>query len=428
MRGPVESTYKFEDNLPFRKNAYKNDPNAARLFNVVCIQGVNACSRKCRQCPAGSIPSNNLANKMEFISDEVFQKIIADLKSINYTGAIALYFLSEPMLDPKYEEKVAYMRQELGKVKINVYSNGYSLDAARIKRLFDAGVNYLWINSYTEKDEISMISIVDSFKADHGSILSKDEGLINMKHTDKILRFLPIFTRKAPSDSSGHWNNRGGLLEGASFNKLESPLESACTQPFRQIFYDHKGFQRFCCSSWHPQEELGNILDNHILEMWNQKHLHRKRKGLFNKNRNSPECVSCDCKGGAFKGHLVHKEDALSDETVEQANQKLWDVFGGEDYKNRVIVNTDAPNAEAEHEMDFATLVKHERNLRPFTPEEQAHQDKIAQETSESTPSTPASSEPSLVKKASKLSNEKPPMVEVPKPKKRALNIKRKSK
>ncbi len=341
MKTPLQTSYTFNPNIPFRKSTYKKDENTAPIFNTLCIQTFGYCNLSCGYCPSNKISLNNKLRKETEMPWEMFEKIVYDLKTIKYTGKVGLYLFSEPLLDTKLVDRVRFLKQECPKAIPNTYTNGSLLTKQKIIDLMEAGMNYMWINAYNEKDDLKVEAILEDLKKTHPQYFGEDVGLQNVKSTDQIIRFKRAFRDGKPTDSTGFWNNRGGILVGEKHPSLEEPKESECTQPFRQMFINIKGDMDFCCADWNSIYRFGNIMDNHILELWNNDDIQRARKALKNKRRDLLfMCDKCDCKGGSFK-HMLRYTDTLPEESIEEGAQKLKEKYQESYDKNFEKVDTD---------------------------------------------------------------------------------------
>ena len=73
---------------------------------VIDIETSTACNRKCDYCPNSVYDNASLANE-SFMDQFVFEKIIQDLWSENYSGEICLQRYNEPLMDRRIVDLVA---------------------------------------------------------------------------------------------------------------------------------------------------------------------------------------------------------------------------------------------------------------------------------------------------------------------------------
>ena len=74
-----------------------------KYVEIVNIETSTKCNRKCLYCPLSEYERGKNQNYME---EELFNKIISDLASINYRGTISLNIYNEPLLDKTIYEKI----------------------------------------------------------------------------------------------------------------------------------------------------------------------------------------------------------------------------------------------------------------------------------------------------------------------------------
>lgn len=75
------------------------------LFSSIEIETMNRCNGKCTFCP---VNHDIDPRKFSRMSEPLFQKIIDELKTLNYSGRLALYSNNEPFLDVRIEDFARY--------------------------------------------------------------------------------------------------------------------------------------------------------------------------------------------------------------------------------------------------------------------------------------------------------------------------------
>jgi MoaA/NifB/PqqE/SkfB family radical SAM enzyme len=86
-----------------------------------------------------------------YMSEKTFDKIISDLKSMNFNGKIAPHLYGEPLSDPRLTHWMARIRKELPEVVIRVVTNGDFLTKAKYHELIEAGVTYFDLSKHSPK-------------------------------------------------------------------------------------------------------------------------------------------------------------------------------------------------------------------------------------------------------------------------------------
>lgn len=87
------------------------------LFSSIEIETMNRCNGKCTFCP---VNHDIDPRKFSRMSEPLFQKIIDELKTLNYSGRLALYSNNEPFLDVRIEDFARYARSALPRACIYI--------------------------------------------------------------------------------------------------------------------------------------------------------------------------------------------------------------------------------------------------------------------------------------------------------------------
>src|SRR3989344_6373293 len=95
------------------------------LPEYVEIETSTYCNRTCSWCPNSTFQRSRAQNLMP---ENLFDKIVNDLKGVNYSGQIALHNYNEPLMDPHLFSHIARVKQKLPGAKILILTNGDLLD------------------------------------------------------------------------------------------------------------------------------------------------------------------------------------------------------------------------------------------------------------------------------------------------------------
>jgi len=133
---------------------------AKELFSdhvmVVEIENHNYCNRTCWFCPNSYIDRKSTT---VLSSDEVFDKILSGLKEIDYRNVVLWSHFHEPLplADDSIFDRIAKVRQGLPNAFLKIFSNGDFLNPDKIRRLEDAGLDWMRVSLYLpdkqEQDE-----------------------------------------------------------------------------------------------------------------------------------------------------------------------------------------------------------------------------------------------------------------------------------
>jgi len=233
------------------------DHGTTDLFRSVEIETITWCNRTCSYCPNSKFDRGLIQNKKE-MSIELFQKIIDDLKGIDYRFNIKPHFYGEPLLDNRLEELMRYTKKQLPKCKITIVTNGDLLDIERFYTLIDAGVDLFLVTQHGETMPKKFYDLLDTLK---GSKLRKTITFRGRIEEDNLF-------------------NRGGLVQPK--NEM---LFKTCDFPSKAMVIDYQGNVVLCCNDYHSSIVLGNLVKENLMSIWNKESNKQLRqninKGVF---------------------------------------------------------------------------------------------------------------------------------------------------
>lgn len=241
----------------FFKNKVLNPP----LKNIE-IEINSLCNRRCRYCP-----NFNHTRDEVFLEEELFYKIINELKNIGFKGKLAFSMFNEPLLDKRLPRFIAHVKKELPSVYTYLNTNGDFLTLPLWKELREAGLDFANVTQYDAKINKNVEEILHA--------LSPDEK--------KYLYVHPL----------DYINNRAGLVKTGHNIKL--PIKEYCHCPFDQISVNYKGKVVLCANDYLGIVEIGDLRSESIVDLWESKVFKDYRKKLFFKDRSHLKlCESCD--------------------------------------------------------------------------------------------------------------------------------------
>lgn len=221
------------------------------------------CNRTCNFCP------NHYVDRLSHntvLPEAIFEKIILELKSYNYSNYISLSRYCEPLAFREIlDKRIEFIREHLPNVTIVANTNGdYDYEGVDI-------------------DELTVM--------DYDFKLNK-EDLGPVKRTSR-----PFLVRNM---RLGKINNRGGALTVKKNFKRDFP----CYEPTYFIGIDYSGHVMPCCNlrsdvTHHKQHILGDVAFNTLAEIY------QSQKSLTFRNRVKnldfySVCKSCSKKAGRY--------------------------------------------------------------------------------------------------------------------------------
>lgn len=131
----------FEDALTFEQKR--------RLFaasvNFIEVETHSYCNRRCWFCPNAFVDRRSTRH---YLPEAVFQRILTDLKTIDYRRRFYFSHYNEPFGDDIIFERIAQTRLALPRAHLRVHSNGDFLTLEKIERACRLGMNELQVGVY----------------------------------------------------------------------------------------------------------------------------------------------------------------------------------------------------------------------------------------------------------------------------------------
>jgi len=214
------------------------------FFWSIAIETSTYCNRNCYYCPNSVNPLPR-----EWMPEELFQRIIGNLRDIGYSGSVSYQTYGEPLLDERLVDLVRYSRQNLPRgVFLKVLSNGDFLTMELFESLIEAGMNEI-----------------------HVTLHDMDPSAA-MKRLQPLIDRHPSHIRANPIHGSRYLTNRGGAIE------LDVPSR------IRRCFYlgtaviNRKGDMLLCCNDYFQTHVFGNVMNKSIEEIWKGTEFKRVRR------------------------------------------------------------------------------------------------------------------------------------------------------
>ncbi len=281
----MEINSRFIDKSTERKNQIVKEKlqffEAFPLFSIVEFNIAGNCNRNCSFCPVSNPEIYKKTN--EFLAINLFEKIISDLKDINYSGKILFSAFSEPLLHKQIDKLIFIAKNNLPNSRIEIVSNGDLLTEKKLKQLYESGLDTINISLYDGKEQI------DKFK-NMSKDLPEDFVVLRRRYYEDGNFGITISNRTGLIDSN--------LFRDRNENAIfELPLKEKCYYPFYMILVDYNGDLLLCPHDWSKKAIIGNLITENIIELWKSKKLESIRKSLSKSNRNFEPCKSCDVLG-----------------------------------------------------------------------------------------------------------------------------------
>lgn len=244
------------------------DINNPPMMKRVEIETFNVCNGKCSFCPANIYTDKRSHIKM---SEEIFKKIILDLKGLGYSGRLSLHSNNEPFLDDRIIEFAKFARENLPNTIIDMCTNGTVMGIDK----FTAIIEYLdemIIDNYNDSLEINpeVREIEKCISEDE--ILNK-KVTISLRKQNEVLR------------------SRGGQAPNRNDKKT---WDCSCILPFIQMVIRSSGKVSLCCNDVYGTVTLGDMNTQSVWEVWTSNEANHYRQLIKKGRSNYSLCEYCD--------------------------------------------------------------------------------------------------------------------------------------
>jgi len=250
-----------------------------------------SCNRRCAFCPR--VDEKIWPNLDEELSMDLFEKILSELKEVNYSGRISFSGFSEPFLHSQLNNIIKKITKDLPNAKSEIITNGDFLKEDNLNDLFNDGLKYMYVSLYTNKKTYDyLIGLKEKLK------LNEDKFNIRPRNLGKKMNF------------GLHINNRAGAVDYTRFGLKQTktlPLKRGCNYPMFTIFVDYNGDCLICPDDWDKRKIVGNAKKENIIDIWLSKLFHEVRQRLLRSDRNDSPCDKCDVDGLLTGGSFAKK-------------------------------------------------------------------------------------------------------------------------
>ncbi len=258
----------------------------------VGIEITNRCNLSCIMCPHPEMVAQKIRPQgtMDFA---LFKKIVDEISS--FAELVYLHGLGEPLLHPNFFEFVEYAK---GKgLRVGISTNATLLNKNNARALLESSIDYviLAVDGAT-KETYEKIRVGANFALVEENI----KNFLNYKKRYKKPPFVVIqfITMDENEREVGpflkKWQGKGAsvvrikqkiaLKDADKNDKRNTP--DYCFHIFRQLNINWDGTVVPCCEDVYGRYPLGNIKNEKITDIWNNKKMTILRKANFQKNRN----------------------------------------------------------------------------------------------------------------------------------------------
>ena len=277
---------------------------------LVCIETYHGCNSCCGFCPVSLWPRQKGP-----MSDEIFNTIINQLADWGpgRIKQVALMMNGEPLLDKKLEERLLRCKREK-LPNVGFTTNASLMDSDRALSIISASPDYVVFSFDTldkrayERNRVGLSYDV-VFKNVVGFIRKRNEANSDIR---VVLRYVDFDDNGSDFNEYCHWFKemlREDLDEvqytrvhSAGFRpSIKTELVNGdfginpCGSPFNRMIIQSDGQMSLCAHDFNADYKFGNIMNQHMLEIFNCERFREVRKTHKLYKRNTLlRCSTCD--------------------------------------------------------------------------------------------------------------------------------------
>ena len=246
------------------------------LFDMIEVETVNRCNGDCDFCPVNRHKDPRKTAKM---TTALFESIILQLESLDYSGSLHLYSNNEPLIDERIADFAALARRSLPRARIVFSTNGLLLTEEKYRSIIDS-VDVFTINNYCEDYRLTE----NNLKIHDLSQTNPDWA----KRTEVAIRYRKELL-----------NTRGSAAPNRSV-ALPPVLPVGCTLPTRQIVVRPDGKLSLCCNDTLGTMTMGDLNESSLLDIWYSPRYDKVRERILDERAFLNVCKHCD----TIQGHV----------------------------------------------------------------------------------------------------------------------------
>jgi radical SAM protein with 4Fe4S-binding SPASM domain len=254
------------------------------------------------------------------MTDDVFSKAVSDFISIG-GGSVGLTpIVGDALIDPKFLERVRYLRSQPSIDRIFLATNAILLDKHGIAEVLASGITNITIstagfdkNMYErvyrsqsyERMRRNVLELVRQ-NAEHDNPVHVTVGLRADRPLDEVMRdpdFQPILQYKPAVDFTWSFTSASGritreILPSAMKLRVVRSRKETCVQLYNGpiILPDGTVMACSCVASMDaiPDLGIGNIMEAALLEIWTSSRMKSLRSSFFKDGDLNATCADCD--------------------------------------------------------------------------------------------------------------------------------------
>jgi radical SAM protein with 4Fe4S-binding SPASM domain len=245
------------------------------------IETTAVCNARCTFC---IYPTDLNSRPKGRMSMDLFRKIVDEASTIPQINDVCITGLSESLLDPDLEARIAHVREKIPEAFINSFTNGTYLTPERYESLQDAGLDMILVSiNAVDAEGRKRIMGLDDFD----KVVNQITEAIRREKTCKV-HIRAVVSKDgtdralAPKDSEHLYRIWGHRAEGGRVQsiwesnwtghipvKRDFQPNECCFRALDQIYVTFDGKVTTCCFDPLGAQVFGNLNTQGMREIYN---------------------------------------------------------------------------------------------------------------------------------------------------------------
>lgn len=265
------------------------------------LQTINLCNYACGMCP---YPELARTRPKQLLADELYHKLLAELRERKREVQLCLMLQNEPLLDRRFVDFVARANEHPFVSRVASVSNGSVLDRETLDRLTSFDRFHLTISvNATERGRYRDVHGRDRFEAVRALL----DGWTGPRHKVVLSCVVSADRPRDFVDFERYWQPLGYPVRMVPMSSRISakPLNRAvlrvvpdfgrCRYPLDTMTILADGRVVLCGQDWMHSACFGNIAEQTLYEIWNGDALSSIRRAVIDgRLRDVSSCAGCD--------------------------------------------------------------------------------------------------------------------------------------
>lgn len=285
------------------------------LFTRLSLETTSFCNRSCSFCPIAWSDRG-----VTHMTDQLFEKIVGELRELEYDGVTQMFLLNEPTIDKTMLDKLRAVRAACPRTTTYASTNadtfwavwkrdGLDAAVAKVVEYFDAGLTVLNVNVYDPgPEQHAAYSELVKRLIDDGHAEWTDNRY--RKHNVRR-RFVALTDMRVEERTEIKATDLLYIRNKHERAQMGTVPQKHCSRPQRHIVVLYNGKVPICCAIDPTDDDLpimGDVNTQSLVEVWNGEGMNRYRYFTQSARRVLPGCSTCTHK--MAYPHVVRKVSA----------------------------------------------------------------------------------------------------------------------